>query len=414
MVERDSGGPYAPATNARRAFSVSWACQEVAIEGVGSGGGGEEARDRRVVRVPSIEAVQQLLGSMVSFASLSGREAALAHWVYQYLVDRGLPARLVDRNVIVELPGEYAGELGVLLNTHLDVVPPGEGWRTPPFEPRVSNGNMFGRGANDAKGCATAMILATEMLARSRRAGRVVLALTCDEETGGGGLKSVVDDLAPHSAAIIGEPTFNHAALGMRGVARFRLTVKGRSCHASRPQEGINPIPMLARDLQKITELEDLEEDQVLGSPTITPTLVQAGHVDALNVVPGDAVAILDVRTTRRHTADLLLTRIRERIRFAEIDSYSVELPPRVVDEEAPIVQAARIVTGSHWFSFRGGSDLVHTRCPGIILGPGNATSHQVDEHIPLSMVRDAVALYRDVVLSYFRYAVSPSRDSGG
>src|SRR6185369_18047312 len=99
-----------------------------------------------------------------------------------------------------------------LLNSHLDTVPAGEGWSHDPWTPQFANGALSGLGANDAKGCVTAMIECALELKRvvdagGKLGGTVVLALTAEEEISGQGLSAILNELGPIDAALVGEPT---------------------------------------------------------------------------------------------------------------------------------------------------------------------------------------------------------------
>ena len=97
---------------------------------------------------------------------------------------------------------------GLLLLTHIDVVPVGPGWTRDPWDGALEDGRVCGRGANDAKASAAAMAwVAGPRGPRRPCAGRLVVVLACDEETGGEGIEAVRDDLPPYTAAVVGEPT---------------------------------------------------------------------------------------------------------------------------------------------------------------------------------------------------------------
>lgn len=345
--------------------------------------------------------VVELLEHLVRFPSISGSESELVAWLAGYLSEQGFHPVVDGRNLYVHLSGRDSQRC-LLLNTHLDVVPPGEGWTADPFVPRHHEGNLYGRGANDAKGCAAAMILALQDVSRALLPGDVLLALTCDEETGGEGLEKLLPRLRPVSAAIIGEPTFNRPSLGMRGLLSLRLISHGRGCHASRPQEGVNPIYALARDILQLEQLVPPAVDPLLGAGNLAVTVIEGGSQSARNRVPDVAEAIVDVRTTPVWNNEQALAQIQETVTHSEIVVRSARIKPKATAPNEAIAQAAQQASQGDCYAFRGASDFTYVDAPAVILGPGNTSSHQPDEHIPLEMLQRAVGIYAKTVRHYF------------
>jgi acetylornithine deacetylase len=346
----------------------------------------------------------KLLQRMVAFPSVSGHEGDLVEWIASYLRRVGLSPTISGRNLYVILRGEDGPTL--LFNTHLDVVHPGVGWSSDPFVPVVKDGMLYARGANDAKGCGAAMITAVIALARERRAGTLILALTCDEETGGEGLEKLICDLPAFDSAVIGEPTFNRPSLGMRGLVSALLLSRGRGCHASRPHEGINPIYGLAQDVLAVRDFIPEPVDPLLGKGTLAVTVFSAGEMSARNRVPGVAEAIVDLRTTLVWDNNRALDDLRSLVKQSEIIVRSQRIKPKATSPDSLVARAAFAAAKTDLaYEFRGASDFAHVAVPGVILGPGNTTSHQPDEHVPLKMVSRAADIYADVARAYFDLA---------
>jgi len=344
--------------------------------------------------------VIRLLLNMIEFDSLSGNEAELVSWLSDEVRGKNVSREVIGRNLILTVG---CGEPRLLLNTHLDVVPPGEGWASDPFKPIIVNGSVIGRGANDAKGCAAAMLMAMLDLAAYDLRGSVVLALTCDEETGGEGLEKIGESLGVFGGAVVGEPTFNLPCFGIRGPVSIELVADGRGCHASRPEEGNNPVYPLARDLERLRKFTP-PLDEHLGAATLAVTFVESGSFAGRNRIPDTARAIVDIRTTPTwdneqavHDAKLIASESNVRVRS---DRF---LPKQTASDSLIAAACARVLGAEARGEFRGLCDLAWVSCPGVILGPGNRSSHQVDEHVEISSVEDAVRIYREIVLSFMR-----------
>lgn len=348
--------------------------------------------------------VVELLEKLVSFPSISGSEAELVAWLASHLEDLGLQPVVQGRNVWVRLAGRSDKQC-LLFNSHFDVVPPGVGWDSDPFVPARKGPHLIGRGANDAKGSVAAMIAAVHQLAQRPLAGDVLLALTCDEETGGEGLEKLIAEFPLVTAGVVGEPTFNRPSLGMRGLLSLQLECRGQGCHASRPHEGINPIYGLARDVLALEALVPEPADPVLGQGTLAVTVFEGGAMDARNRVPDVARAIIDSRTTSTWNNEVALAQITGAVQHSQITVRSSRIRPKATAPGEPIAQAAIEYAQGDWYAFRGAADFAYVPAPAVILGPGNTSSHQANEHIEIEMVEAAVEIYTSLATRYFELA---------
>src|SRR6185369_15560543 len=121
---------------------------------------------------------------LVAIPSVSGDEARICAFLAEFFRGHRLDPVVDDRNLAVRVKGREPGPI-LLFSSHLDVVPPGEGWASDPFVPVIRDGRMTGRGSNDAKASVTAMALAMLRLAADPPPrGEVVFAATCEEERG--------------------------------------------------------------------------------------------------------------------------------------------------------------------------------------------------------------------------------------
>ena len=154
--------------------------------------------------------LEGLLRDLVRIESVSGAEEQAAEFAAAWLSERGLEVEVVERTVIARLVGGDGPRL--LLNSHLDTVPAGEGWEQDPWQVDWEEDRLVGLGANDAKGCAAAMMWAAAGLAgrcaEAPLAGELVLALNQQEETNNRGMELVLEHLggAP-DLGVTGEPT---------------------------------------------------------------------------------------------------------------------------------------------------------------------------------------------------------------
>lgn len=306
---------------------------------------------------------------------------------------------------------------------HTDVVPTGplEQWRHPPFEPRLEDGILCGRGAADMKGSLAAMVTACErLLARRLPAGRIGFLLTSDEEGPAvDGTVRVMDWLEERGERIawcvIGEPSSTHRTgdllrVGRRGSLSGRLRVKGVQGHVAYPERALNPVHAAAPAL---AELVATQWDA--GDSDFPPTSFQISNIHAGtgagNVIPGEMQVDFNLRFGTastpeglQHTIEAILDRHGLR---RELEWTLGARPFRTTDGalRAAAISAIRNRLGIEPELSTGGgtSDgrFIARHCDQVIeLGPCNATIHQIDERVDAAGLDTLSALYEDILES--------------
>jgi len=360
-----------------------------------------------------MDPVLALHAALVRLPSLSHEEHAAADLVEAHARAAGLAVGRDDTatggaNVWMSLGDDDADVL--LLASHLDVVPPSEGHPFPPFAPTTVDGRIYGRGAVDAKASGAAMLQALIDLHADgwRPRGRVIVALTACEETGGpyNGMQALRPHLPPIAAAVVGEPTELRPCLAQKGILILTLTARGRTAHAARAHLGDNALTRLARDLVRLDGLAFERTDPLLGPVTATATMASAGT--AKNVVPDRATATLDVRSTPAYTHAEMAALVADALE-GDVEVYSDRLVPCATPATARVAQAAMAASAAHGmdatpFGSPTASDWVFLAdVPAVKLGPGRSElSHTPDEHVTVDQLTRAVGVYRDLITGYF------------
>jgi acetylornithine deacetylase len=348
--------------------------------------------------------VLDLAAAIVAVPSVSGNEAAVVERIRSVLGGWGLAPVVSGRNVWCRVDGARPGRT-LLLQSHIDTVPPSPEWTRDPWNAERRDGRIFGLGSNDTKGgCAAMMCAVRDLAARRDFAGTLLFAATCDEETGGQGLEALRPELPPLSGAVIAEPTVLRPAAAQRGLMRVVVRVEGRAAHAARPWQGVNAIELAMEDLAAVRALAATatREHALLGRATCTPTLIEGGT--KANVVPSQVKFTLDVRPTPEHPNAWWADEIPRALRHGKVELLRGRMTPVATDPADPLVVAALAATGlAAPVAFGGVSDLFHVRdVPGIVLGPGNPeVSHTADEWVEEAQVVRAVSVYRDLAGSY-------------
>ncbi len=313
---------------------------------------------------------------------------------------------------LVALRGTGAPHFGFA--GHLDVVPPGEGWSGDPFVPRVEDGRLIGRGANDMKSAIAAFVAA---IPESQERGTLSLLITGDEEgPGKHGTVAIIDWLEERGIVpdgiVIGEPTSelrlgDTVKIGRRGSVNMWIEVPGVQGHVAYPHKAANPIPALARVLAVLEawHLDDGNEAFPPSNLEFTEVAVSEG---AANVIPGSASARLNIRFNNlQRGADLVeeVTRIVEReapggrVRAA-ISGEAFLTPAGRLYEM--VVSAIRDETGVEPELSTGGgtSDgrFLIKLCPVVDFGLPNATMHKLDESAAVEDIRQLSRIYARVL----------------
>ena len=206
---------------------------------------------------------------------------------------------------------------------HTDVVPTGplEQWDSPPFEPTVRNGLLYGRGAADMKASLAAFVTACEdfVAARPDHPGSIALLITSDEEgVAVDGSVKVVDALEARGETmdycIVGEPTSDQALgdtikNGRRGSLSGHLIVHGIQGHIAYPHLAKNPVHLMAPAL---AELAATRWDE--GNAFFPPTSWQVSNIHAgtgaSNIIPGHC----DIRFNFRFSPESSAESLKERV----------------------------------------------------------------------------------------------------
>ena len=337
----------------------------------------------------------ELLGRLVAAKGITGDEGLTLSAAEEVCGALGLSAEKSQDGLIVRI-GDNSGGPALCFGSHLDTVPAGEGWTTPPHGALVRDGVLFGRGAVDARASCVAILLTLAHFA-STKADRCNLVglLSLGEEGLDPSLPRLLHKVKNLRAAVVGEPTNMQIATAQRGLLILELKAAGDQGHAAR-SHGKNAILALARDLLALHEVEFPKRHPSLGSIRITPTRLKAGVAD--NATPPSATALLDVRTTPLVGPAEIISELRKTLN-SDVRVVSDVWIPCETPESHPLVHCARrALPGARLFGSDAASDWVffaRLGIPAIKLGPGNqAYAHAPDERISAGELELGVAGY--------------------
>ncbi|MGR2660762.1 succinyl-diaminopimelate desuccinylase [Chromobacterium haemolyticum] len=302
---------------------------------------------------------------------------------------------------------------------HTDVVPTGplEQWDSPPFEPTVRNGLLYGRGAADMKASLAAFVTACEDFVAHHpgHPGSIALLITSDEEgVAVDGSVKVVDALEARGETIdyciVGEPTSDQALgdtikNGRRGSLSGQLIVHGIQGHIAYPHLAKNPVHLMAPAL---AELAATRWDE--GNAFFPPTSWQVSNIHAgtgaSNIIPGHC----EIRFNFRFSPESSAESLKERV-CAILDRHGLgyELhwqlsgqpfltqPGKLTDAlgRAIAAVAGRQAELSTTGGTSDGRFIKRIARELVEFGPVNATIHKLNECVEVADIEPLSAIYR-------------------
>lgn len=365
-----------------------------------------------------------ILEKLVGFDTQNppGRETEAAHYILAELLAMGCRAETVDVGAgRTNVAGVFENGPGptFAFNTHIDVVPAGDGWSSDPFKLVERDGKFFGRGACDAKGPLTAMLEAMRLLIATRDdwSGTLLGVFVADEEVGSIGAKEYAKSGDAVDYCAIGEPTSCTTVTAHKGSVRPVVRVHGKSAHSGMPDLGINAIlksvPLLTLIGEEHVRVRQ-KTHNLVGQASLT--VVRANGGVANNVVPAFCDFVLDRRMVPGEDEAEVLRDLNRMIEQAAkeagtaaeiVDFFPTTGPATETAPDHPIVHAAQCACAHHngvetpLTGFQGGCDLVHFRklgAEGVVIGAGSlSVAHQPDEFVPIDELMRSVLIYRDL-----------------
>jgi acetylornithine deacetylase len=346
----------------------------------------------------------QLLEFLVSTPSVSGNEAKIANNVSGILSGEGFRIQREGNSIWYTLGKRERPHL--LLLSHLDTVPPCAGWNSDPFKAHIEDGKLTGLGANDAKGSVAAMVITARKIQHADFDGSITFAFVADEERSGEGIRTIKPKLGHIDAALVGEPTGLQVCTAQRGLLILRCTAHGKASHAAHAHLGENAIHKAARDISRLAVME-FEAHEDLGGTRAEVTQINGGL--ARNQVPDRCDFFVDLRTTPNLDHTILANEIGARLE-SKVAVHSLRYEPVATNASEVVVRAALevadasagigSVTTSDWAFLKG--------VPAVKVGPGNTNrSHQPNEYLLLSELKEGVMFYSQFIYAYFRMAAA-------
>ena len=307
---------------------------------------------------------------------------------------------------------------------HTDVVPPGplEAWVSPPFEPTIRDGKLYGRGAADMKGGIASFMTAVERFVAKYpdHAGSIGILLTSDEEGAAtNGVVKVMEVFEQRQEKIdwclVGEPSSDKKMgdvirVGRRGSLCAKLTVIGIQGHVAYPELADNPIHSFAPALKELTE-----EVWDHGNVFFPPTSLQVSNINsgtgAENIIPGSAEVQFNLRFCTELNEEIIKQRTCD---ILDKHDFKYDLQWRLsgnpfLTEKGALIDAThaaiKTITGFETQDDTGGgtSDgrlIAPTGAQVRELGPLNESIHKINEHVAVADLEVLSAIYEQILVN--------------
>ena len=341
--------------------------------------------------------------------------------------------------VRVDPMGNILGRIGsgrtvVMMDSHTDTVGVGDPreWAWDPYRGKVENGYVYGRGACDQRAGMASMVYAARLIKDLGLQGDCTLWVvgSVQEEDCDGlpWLYILREDGIVPDCVVITEPSRLGIYRGHRGRMEIELHLRGRSCHASAPERGDNPVYKMGRLVAEVEKLnERLNADPFLGKGSIAVTQIRSLS-PSLCAVPGACSIHLDRRLTAGETKESAVAQVRALpgAEDAEIEILQYETPSYtglrypmekyyptwVLEESHPLAQAAIATYRELWntepvvdkwtFSTNGVGSMGLMGVPTIGFGPGEEeVAHSVAERVPIEHLVKAAQFYAAFPLTF-------------
>ena len=372
-----------------------------------------------------------LTARLIRCPSVTPEEGGALVLLETLLSEAGFQCSRADRAGIANLfarwgPKGAARSFG--FNGHTDVVPVGDqsAWSVDPFGAEMRNGQMWGRGATDMKsGVAAFAAAAIDFVQQTPPDGAIILAITGDEEGDAlDGTVALLDWMEQEgeamSACLVGEPTCPETMgemikIGRRGSLSAWITLTGVQGHSAYPHRACNPLPAMARLVDRLSSHVLDEGTDHFDPSTLAVVTIDTGN-PTTNVIPESTRCTVNIRYNDAHSGDTLTEWLQSEIDTvcaafgvtAEMKTKNsgesfLTPPGPLSDLVSRAVEAETGVTPV--LSTSGGTSdarFVKDHCPVVEFGLVGKTMHQVDERVDIAQIKQLKAIYARILKDYF------------
>ncbi len=332
--------------------------------------------------------------------------------------------------------GNLFGRIGhgprvIAIDAHVDTVGVGDRseWKHDPYEGKVADGRVWGRGAGDQEGASASMVYAGRIIRDLKLPtddySLYFVFTVMEEDCDGLCWQYIVNEGKFRPECVVVTDSTNCQILrGQRGRMEIGVTVKGKSCHGSMPHKGDNAVYKMARVVREIEKLNNrLRNDRFLGKATITVSYIDC-KTPSMCAVPDQSFVHLDRRLTTGDTEASALREVRDAVKRAGVTGAKIETrrysrpsytgltyPTKsyfptwlVAEDSAPVSAAVQTYkslfrktpkVGLWTFSTNAVSINGMFGIPCVGFGPApESVAHTVNDSVPIAQLVQSAAFY--------------------
>lgn len=277
---------------------------------------------------------------------------------------------------------------------HSDTVDTTDGWLTNPFTLTQKDDLLYGLGACDMKGGIAAFLQALNEIDLYKLKKGIKIYITYDEEISFKGIKEVlqVENQMPEYI-IVGEPTDNKIITGCKGLLAFKIKTTGTKVHSSRTDKGISANSTMIKLLYELEKFYEKNikyyQDTRYEVPYTTMNIGIINGGDSINSVSDKCESYIDFRVVQKEHINILKDKVKELSKkYQAICNVDIEI--------VPFVNKISFIENQDTANFMTEASFVEGKR--IILGPGDVTAHEPNEHISIKSLQYLVKQYKELI----------------
>ncbi len=339
--------------------------------------------------------VKEILKKLVSYNTIKDNQNKdIMDFIENYLKKYNFTIKRINKCLVAynsETPN--IGFIG-----HTDTVDY-ESWNGDPFTLQENEDSLIGLGACDMKGGIAAMLSAISKLDLNK--SKLALYFTNDEEISFEGIKNIRDFIVPQNI-IIGEPTNNIPIYGTKGVLELKIEFYGIKCHSSTPEKGISAIYESIKFIESIQNYYEnkIKQEKVLDFevPYTTMNIGMIKGGESVNSVAGKCEISIDFRIAKREHLESITEKVKDLLKqYNSKLTIKQSIPPKINKTDIGFLEEISSTKQTKCYLTEGS----YIDKNFIILGPGPDTSHQKNEYVNLSSLKETEKLYEKIIEFY-------------
>ena len=339
--------------------------------------------------------LKEILKKLVSYNTIrDNQNKEIMDFIEDYLTDYNFTVKRIKKCLIA--CNDEKANIGFI--GHTDTVDY-ESWTGDPFILQEQDDKLIGLGTCDMKGGIATILSVISKIDLNKN--KVALYFTNDEEISFEGIKTIREEIIPNNI-IIGESTNNIPIYGTKGVLELKIEFFGIKCHSSTPNKGVNAIYESIRFIGKIQDYyENKLKKEIVSDFEVPYTTMNIGMIkggESVNSVAGKCEISLDFRIAKSEHLKSISKKIKELLKeYNSKLTIKQRIPPKINKNDIGFLEELSSKKETKCYLTEGS----YIDKNFIILGPGPDTSHQKNEYVNLSSLKETEFLYKRIIEFY-------------